>query len=151
MAVLVAAVTWFYAYLATSHVDHPFTFNRGATDYYHHLVEGFMQGQLSMTIRPDPELATLADPYDPLERVRIGHPGLADASYYKGRYYLYFGAAPAMTLFLPFRLLTGLHFPEALACALFCAGGYLASLALFSGSGGAIFRRLPRASPGWAR
>ncbi len=130
---IVAAVVWFYAYLATSHMAHPFKFNQGATDYYHHLVAGFMEGQLSMTISPDPELATLADPYDPLARVQIGHPGLADASYYKGRYYLYFGVAPAVAFFLPFRLLTGLHFPEALACALFCAGGYLASLALILG------------------
>ncbi len=130
---IVAAVIWLYGYLATSHMAHPFEFNRGATDYYHHLVAGFMKGQMSMTIQPDPELATLADPYDPLARVRLGHPGLADASYYKGSYYLYFGVAPALTLFLPFRLLTGLHFPEALACVLFCAGGYLASLALFLG------------------
>lgn len=131
VSVIAAVIVWFYGYLATSHVADPFEFPKAPADYYHYLVEGFVAGKLSMVIDPAPELATLADPYEPLERVRIGHPGLADASYYQGKYYLYFGVAPAVTLFLPFRLLTGLHFSEALACALFCAGGYLVSVALF--------------------
>lgn len=128
---IAAAVIFFYGYLATSRTAHPFRLNAGATEYYHYLSDGFRAGQLSLTVKPDPELATLADPYDPPARQRIGHPGLADASYYHGKYYLYFGVAPALALFLPFKLLTGLHFPEGLACALFCGGGFLSSLAIF--------------------
>jgi hypothetical protein len=131
IAVIVGAVIWFYGYLATSHSATPFTFDRGPSDYYHYLVDGFLHGRLSFMVKPPAALASLPDPYDPLARVRIGQPGWADVSYYHGRYYLYFGVAPAVTLFLPFKLLTGLYFPEFLACVVFCAGGYLASLALF--------------------
>jgi hypothetical protein len=131
IALIAGAIIWFYGYLATSHSATPFTFDRAPTDYYHYQVDGFLHGQLSLRVKPPPELATLPDPYDPMARVRLGQPGWADMSYYHGRYYLYFGVAPALTLFLPFKLLTGLYFPEFLACVVFCAGGYIASLALF--------------------
>jgi hypothetical protein len=69
-----------------------------------------------------------------------------DGTYYKGKYYLYFGVGPAIALFLPFRLLTGVHFSENLAVGLFCAGGFLSSLALFLG----LRRRcFPRVTSGW--
>ncbi len=131
IALIVSSVVWFYGYLATSHSLTPFTFGKEPTDYYHYLVDGFLHGQLSLRVKPPPGLAALPDQYDPSARMRIDQPGWADMTYFKGRYYLYFGAAPAITLFLPFKVLTGLYFPESLACVVFCAGGYIASLTLF--------------------
>jgi len=133
IAVIASAIIWFYGYLATSHSATPFAFNKEPTDYYHYLVDGFLHGQLSLRVKPPAGLASLPNPYDPSARMRIGQPGWADMTYFKGRYYLYFGVAPAVVLFLPFKLLTGLYFPEFLACVVFCAGGYAASLALFLG------------------
>jgi hypothetical protein len=133
IVLIAGAIIWFYALLATSHSATPFTFEARGTDYYHYQVEGFMAGQTALSIQPEPELATLADPYDPQARVKIGHPGLADASYYKGRYYLYFGVSPTLAVFLPFRLLTGVHPSETLVSAFFCAGGFLISVALYLG------------------
>jgi len=44
--------------------------------------------------RPDPRLAELGDPYEYTQRKDI--PYHWDASYYEGRYYLYWGPVPAL-------------------------------------------------------
>jgi hypothetical protein len=61
--------------------------------YYDLLAEGFIRGQAALPIEPSPLLAELEDPYSPSER--RGVPILYDASYYRGKYYLYWGPAPA--------------------------------------------------------
>ena len=57
------------------------------------LGESFLQGQLSLLVKPDPEFMSLPDPYDPARRVGEF---LWDASYYEGKYYLYWGPVPAL-------------------------------------------------------
>ena len=57
------------------------------------LGESFLQGQLSLLAKPDPEFMALQDPYDPAKRVGTF---LWDASYYEGKYYLYWGPVPAL-------------------------------------------------------
>ncbi len=110
-------------------------FGQRQTDYYNLLVEGFLDGHLHMNVPVAPELLKLADPYNPSTRP----PGLAlhDASMYRGHYYLYFGAAPAVTLMLPFRVVSGQGLPLPVAVCLFTWGGFLVSVALL----GAIRRR----------
>jgi len=70
-------------------------------DYYSLLVHGFLKGHLYMDVIADPGLESP----DPAVRARAF--SLMDASYYKGRYYLYFGAAPAALFLLPYAWLTG--------------------------------------------
>ena len=94
--------------------------------HYEYLAEGFLAGHTYLSVEPAPELATLRDPYDPAENAPYR---LWDASLYKGRYYLYYGPAPALALMAPWRVLTGRMLPQRLAVALFAAGG-LAGLAL---------------------
>jgi hypothetical protein len=55
----------------------------------------------------DPQLLELDDPYDPALNRKV--PILWDASLYKGRYYLYFGAVPALLFHLPIRLVAGVY------------------------------------------
>jgi len=88
--------------------------------YHNLLADAFLAGQLHLLIEPRPELLALPDPYDPRQNAPYRLP---DASLYRGRYYLYWGPAPVLLVFLPFRALTGLFFPEGLAAALFCFGG----------------------------
>jgi len=64
------------------------------TRYYDMLAESFIHGEVSLPIEPSPSLANLDDPYDPVERQDI--PILFDASYFRGKYYLYWGPAPAV-------------------------------------------------------
>jgi hypothetical protein len=60
---------------------------------YVDLGEAFLQGQVSLLERPDPALVALEDPYDPAQRIVAYR---WDASYYKGRYYLYWGPVPGL-------------------------------------------------------
>jgi putative flippase GtrA len=91
-------------------------------DYYHSQVEGWLRGQLHLTYEPASELLALADPYDPEQNAPYR---VHDTSLYNGKYHIYFGLTPAVTLFAPVRLLTGQHVSHAQATFGFCAGAFL--------------------------
>lgn len=63
-----------------------------AKNAYVELGQSFLQRQLSLQEEPDPRLQALDDPYDPTQR---DMPYRWDASYYNGKYYLYWGPVPA--------------------------------------------------------
>jgi len=106
-------------------------FGNEQRDYYNLLIDGWLEGQLHLRVDVPAALRALENPYDPAQRP----PGLGlhDASYYQGRYYLYFGVAPMVTLMLPFRLLTGVDLPLPVAVLVFVYGGFLASVAVWRG------------------
>jgi hypothetical protein len=116
---------------------------RNPGSYYTFLADGFISGHLSMAVQPAPELLALKDPYDPSQPA----PRLHDASMYKGKYYLYFGAAPALVWFVPLRLLTGLSSTDNFAAVLLCCLGFLFWCGLwrdvmrrhFPAAGGGVF------------
>ena len=99
----------------------PVTYN-----HYNLLVDGFLSGHLYMDLAPDPS-AVRDGQVLPLYSARVH-----DTSLYRGRYYLYFGAVPAVVLFLPWKVLTGAHLAQYWAAAIFASLGYLASLALLA-------------------
>lgn len=78
------------------------------------LGESFLQGQLSLLAKPDPEFMALQDPYDPAKRVGTF---LWDASYYEGKYYLYWGPVPALA-FAAIEAVTKVRPPGALLVVL---------------------------------
>lgn len=129
LAVVCVGVLAFYIWTARQE-GQSWNFGQRQTDYYNLLAEGFLDGHLYMNVEVPPELLKLADPYNPANRP----PGMAlhDASMYRGHYYLYFGAAPVVTLMVPFRLLTGTPLPLPAAVIFFTWGGFLASVALLS-------------------
>jgi tetratricopeptide (TPR) repeat protein len=100
--------------------------------YYNLLVQGFRAGQLSLKKEVPPEFAQLVDPYDPIATVPYwyGTYRMHDLSYYKGRFYIYFGVTPALILFWPYASLTGHYLFHRQAVAIFCAIGFLASVVL---------------------
>ncbi len=123
-------IVWFYGWTTRSE---GVTWNFGGrqTDYYNLLVDGFLDGHLYMKVEVPEELLKLDDPYNPANRP----PGVAlhDASMYRGRYYIYFGTAPVVTLVLPFRVLTGgTALPLPAAVAIFTCAGFFASVGLFT-------------------
>lgn len=61
--------------------------------YYTALAQAFLRGETALPVEPAPELAELDNPYSPDERAGIGV--LGDFSYYRGKYYMYWGPAPA--------------------------------------------------------
>ncbi len=91
-------------------------------EYYNLLVDGFRAGQLAMKLEPEPGLVRLANPYDPHENEPYR---VHDASYFRGRYYLYFGVTPALLLFLPYVLMTGDYLWQYQAVWFFCVASFL--------------------------
>ena len=112
------------------------------TDHFNLLSHGFIQGHLYADLAVPPAILHAPNPYDP--KLREVTPVLHDASYYRGRYYLYFGPAPIVTLFVPFALLTGRDLPLPVAVWIFSIAGYGALVGIF------FFvqrRHFPAASP----
>ncbi|MBN1405562.1 MAG: hypothetical protein JW946_03500, partial [Candidatus Omnitrophica bacterium] len=91
-------------------------FSEERADYYNALAAAFFSRRTNLLITPPKELLTLKDPYDPsLNELYRMH----DLSLYKGKYYLYFGAAPVLTLFMPLRIIFGRYIPQDLATVIF--------------------------------
>ncbi len=67
-----------------------------ATHRYADLAISFRQGKLYLAIRPNLQILSLPDPYDPLARKGINYP--VDYSLYKGKFYFYWGPVPALLL-----------------------------------------------------
>ena len=118
---LLAGVYYLWCARATGQ---PFQWGYDLGGYYNYLARGFARGHLSVAIEPSPKLLALPDPYaasvdDSLK--------VHDMAFYRGRYYLYHGATPAVLLFTPWRLITGHDVPENFALPLFCLAGFLFS------------------------
>jgi hypothetical protein len=64
------------------------------TDYYAMLGEAFLEGKTHLLVEPDPRLLELSDPYEYEQRKAI--PQIWDASFYDGKYYLYWGPIPGL-------------------------------------------------------
>lgn len=127
LAATLGAVLLHYLWTASS-TGNPFRFGGPQDDYYNLLCDGFLRGQLHLPVEPHPELLRLPNPYDPVANAPYR---VHDLSLYDRKYYLYFGVTPALTLFIPFRLLLGMLLPEGFAVALLLFGGLAFSLSSF--------------------
>jgi hypothetical protein len=94
---------------------------------YADLAEGFLRGQLSLASEPSPELRALSDPYRGENRENV--PYIWDASYYDGRYYLYFSPLPLLLFTVPFFFVARGYPPDALVTVFFTSWAFLASTA----------------------
>jgi hypothetical protein len=63
-------------------------------NYYWMLSQAFQHGQTYLLVKPNPELLKLANPYDNHQRRFLEY--LWDTTLYNGKYYLYWGPAPAV-------------------------------------------------------
>ena len=113
-------------YAWTAVTANPRWATRNPDGYYALLTEAFLSGQTYLKGQPDPRLALLANPYLGAQ----GVPRLHDATYFHGRYYLYFGAAPVILLYAPWCLLTGTYLTDGAGTAVFATVGFLAGGAL---------------------
>lgn len=123
----------FYAWTAASS-GNPFRFESMTQlgDLYNQLVDGFLKGRLSLGVSPPDGLLRLTDPYDPDLNARY-RAMVHDVSFFNGKFYLYFGLTPALTLLLPFRIMTnGVRMPINFATMLFAFGGVCWSVAIFN-------------------
>jgi|CZKI01.1.fsa_nt_gi hypothetical protein len=105
--------------------DAPFTTNE-PQGYYGALTDAFMSGQLNLKERFDPRLLKAKNPYVAQLDVLRPH----DASFYKGKFYLYFGAIPVILVYLPWRMVTGTWLSEHIGTVVFCFSGFIMGAAL---------------------
>lgn len=82
---------------------------------YYKLIDAFKKGQLYIDEKVEPRLMELENPYDKNDRNIKKIPFRWDHSYYNGKYYVYFGVVPAITMYLPYNLITGKNLPNYIA------------------------------------
>jgi hypothetical protein len=125
-ALTIVAIAAFYVFVGTAG-----RFRFKSVDWwetpYTNLAEGFLHGKLSMALDPDPRLAALPDPYDPNARNDIQ--SIQDASYFHGKFYLYFTPLPALLVDIPIKLITGRYPADAVAGTFFAVCAFLAQAA----------------------
>lgn len=142
LVVLLALAAGFYFWTATS-AGSPLTSGLAPDDLYNRLADGFLAGRTSFLEEPPPELAALANPYDPAANAPYAK--YHDVTYYRGRYYLYFGPTPVLVLLAPWKLITGTSLPHNLAVVVFAWGSALLGVVLVRQLRDRFFPQLP----GW--
>jgi hypothetical protein len=125
LAALLLGIFAFYWWTANTSY-YPPKVGPNVEDRYNLLTDGFTHGQLSFRVQPPSGLLALENPYDPVANLpyRAGDAGYHDVSLYKGRFYLYFGPTPVVTLFAPFRVLGLGHISESFAVLLYSWTGF---------------------------
>ncbi|MDD6269789.1 MAG: hypothetical protein PUA84_07035 [Oscillospiraceae bacterium] len=76
-------------------------------DPFSYTFDAFQKGQVYLDLDPDPKLAELDNVYDKSLREAEGAAYHWDYAYYDGHYYCYFGAAPVVTFYYPYYMITG--------------------------------------------
>jgi hypothetical protein len=124
--VLLCAIVGFFYFWCAAQPAHGWL-RDSPPGMYGMLTEAFAAGQIHLKPAPPAELVALPDPYDPTANARYR---LHDATYFRGKYYLYFGASPSLVLFLPWNLVFGSYLSEEFAVAFFAFIGFMATVAL---------------------
>jgi hypothetical protein len=139
-ALVVLAVGWSYLHDAAL-VEGELT-SRTPPGYYGLLTEALMQGHLNLNVATDPLLLRLANPYAGAQGAVRPH----DMSFYKGKFYVYYGITPALILMVPWKMIAGTYLREIAATAIFCFGGFLLGAVWLVGVRRRVF---PQVSPWW--
>lgn len=110
---------------------------------YNRLIEALLSRHYALSEAPDKDLLQLDDPYDMQlrEKSGVGYPW--DTALYQGRYYVYFGVVPALSVLLPYYWLTGTFLELDYAILFFCCLGILGFYGLYSRITRRYFPQLP--------
>ena len=124
----IALIAIVYACIACT-ADSEFGARNNRDAYYNLMVQGWLQGKLSLALDAPAGLRALPDPYDPKANAQYRGlmycaPRIHDLSYFDGKLYFYFSPIPAVVAFLPFHLITGGWLSHQQGCLLFCLIGY---------------------------
>ncbi|AKL98387.1 hypothetical protein [Endomicrobium proavitum] len=138
-ALCLAVLFSFFIYKASTglgkptSVSYPFNAAQNTADPYLLVFDAFKKGQTHLDITPDPKLIALGqNAYSQGARENAQAYALHDYAFFKGKYYVYFGAAPVILIYYPYYMLTG-SLPSAekttfilsLLCIVFIFGAYM--------------------------
>jgi hypothetical protein len=145
LAALLLATLAFYVWTAATSGD--MGLYHGRIDPYNAMATAFVHGHLDLPLHVPRQLLALPDPYSPQARGPYVTSDLSDLSLFHGKLYAYWGPAPALLLFVPFRALGLGDLPPGVAVIVLAFGGLLASVALLRFLVGRFLPRTPR----WAQ
>lgn len=97
--------------------------------YEFQYVLSLKEGKLEINNKVSDELLNAENPYDTSNR---NFDYSWDLSYYKGKYYCYFGIWPALSLFLPYHLLTNKFLTTPFACLFYSILGIIGTFILYN-------------------
>jgi hypothetical protein len=98
---------------------------------YELMAKALLQGHLYLDLPVDPNLLSLDNPYDPVEREASGFDYYWDHALYNGHYFMYFGVVPVLVVFLPWLAITGTSLTTYHATQLFVAVFVIGLFAFF--------------------
>ena len=105
---------------------------KGHRNQYELIAESFLHGRLDFEYTDiDPRLGEMENPYDYNARKAAGVRTHWDHAYYQGHYYMYFGVAPVLLTFLPYRAVFGRALNTMRATQLFTGIAVFGIFALF--------------------
>ena len=114
---------------------------------YQELADAFLSGKIYIDKPVNPRLAAMKNPYDPQARAELNFgeedDWAWDHAFYKGRFYVYFGAVPALLVFLPYKLIVGEPLAAYHGTQIFVAFFIIGVFALFFLLAKNFFPRLP--------
>jgi len=100
--------------------------------YSHLMTDALLKKQLHLDIKVPKALLETERPYDLVNRTNLGivqsgrtyldtleNVIVPDMSFYKGKFYSYFGMVPVIILFTPYKLITGDYLPNSIGSFLF--------------------------------
>ncbi len=99
---------------------------------YDRLVEALMAPRYSLLELPNKDILNAERPYDKTYRDYYNIPYRWDTALFNRYYYVYFGVVPAVTVLLPWRLVTGTFLELDYATLLFCLLGLFGIYGLYS-------------------
>ncbi len=104
-------------FVSVSLLNPNFVFMRGGQhQQYQMLTDSILKGHVYLDVEPSKALQEMENPYDTNKRAKVlkeaGEKFLWDRAYYEGKYYVYFGIVPVLVYYLPFKLITGMDFPN---------------------------------------
>jgi len=124
---LLIIFSWMCAYTSQP-ADKKTVMSEGMFQYNQLLVDAFIAGRTYLDYGKPEKLLNAERPYDFKYRVHNVMNGsdrdpdlLLDASWYKGKFYLYYGPLPAVLLYVPYKLVTGEYLSYEAGVFLFCA------------------------------
>jgi len=103
--------------------------------YSHHMTDALLKKQLHLDIEVPKALLEAEKPYDNVYRMQhgmflnsnhkhldtLGNALAPDLTFYKGKFYSYFGMFPVIILFAPYKLITGNYLPSSMGTFLFAS------------------------------
>jgi len=121
LVVLTVLFSWFCTYTSVSkEINSPM--NR---QYNMYLVDAFIAGKTNIDYGHPEKLLNAQRPNDYrwllTSEYKIGEDWAWDIAYYNGKFYTYYGAVPAVLLYLPYKLITGNYFSHYAGVSVFAS------------------------------